>query len=300
MKRFGHVGNFVRAAGRDLRTQIACGDGFHAILETHKATYHPTANVIPANDKRGGKAHKREAYQDNPTLADLRLGFTDRGGCRRLAARSQACDFPFEFLGERAIFHHHIGAGFGRNQLSLLELENIAAIVAGLDQLIDEFGRLGILENRSGLAKVPCCRGEPVLDRRQQIGGRQVGRFNKDSQYEVGFGTEFQDCLQRYEFVFSQRSKRLLNVLQVLFVRRGLQADRQGESGVVGHRPQFFGELLMRFPKAGNERFPGGGNGLAVGDRLHQPVEIHQDSIGGFIEPCSVSAASAPMVCVSS
>ena len=129
LQRLGHVGNFVRAAGRDLRTQIACGNGFHAVLEAHKATDDPTTNVVPANDERGGKADKRQANQDNPALPDLRLGFTDRGGGRRLAARSEACDFLFELLGKRAIFRHHIGAGLGGNQLSLLELENIAAIL---------------------------------------------------------------------------------------------------------------------------------------------------------------------------
>ena len=126
LQRLGHVGDFVRAVGRDFRTQIACCNGFHAVLETHQATYDPSSNVIPADDKRSGQADKRETNQDNPALPDLRLGFTDRGSRRRLTARSKACDFLFELLGECAIFHHHIGADLGGNQLSLLEFEDIA------------------------------------------------------------------------------------------------------------------------------------------------------------------------------
>src|SRR5579863_9706191 len=40
----------------------------------------------------------------------------------------------------------------------------------------------------------------------------------------------------------------------------------------------------MRFPEACNKRVPRGGYGLALGDRLNQPVEIHQDAIGGLVE----------------
>ena len=119
---------------------------FMLYLETHKATYDPTANIIPTNDKRGGKADEREANEDNPALPDLALRFTDRGCRRRFAALSQACNFLFEFLGDRAIFHHHIGAGLRGDELSLLEIESIAVVLADLDQLIDEVRRLGILD----------------------------------------------------------------------------------------------------------------------------------------------------------
>ena len=145
-----------------------------------------------------------------------------RGGRRRLATRTQACDFLFEFLRERAIFRHHIGAGLRSHQLLLLEIEDIAVTLAGLDQFIDELRRLSILESRHGLCKVACCRCEPVLDRRQQISRRQVGRFNKDTQDEVGFGTQLEDRLQRHELVAGQPGKHLLDDLQVLVVGGGL------------------------------------------------------------------------------
>src|SRR5664280_3008094 len=44
----------------------------------------------------------------------------------------------------------------------------------------------------------------------------------------------------------------------------------------------------MRLPSAGDKRVPGGRNGLAFGDRLHQPVEIHQDAVSCLVEPCSI------------
>jgi hypothetical protein len=139
LQRFGHVGNLIRAAGRYLGIQIARGNGFHAVLKLHEAAYHPSAHIIPADDECGAKTDQGEGNQDNPALLDLRFGFADRGGCSHLAARSKTRNLLFEFLGERAIFRHDVGAGLCCNQLFLLELENIAGILAGLDQFIDQF-----------------------------------------------------------------------------------------------------------------------------------------------------------------
>ena len=150
-------------------------------------------------------------------------------------------------------------------------------------------------------SKAACRRCEPVFDRWQQFGRRQVGRFNKDSQHDVGFGTQLQDCLQRNEFVIGKRSERLLNSSRSLLsaaVCRPIVKVNPASSAI---GDQFFDELLMRFPKVSDERAPGGGNRLALGDRLHQPVEIRQDAISRLIERCSrCSASSAPMLCVSS
>ena len=73
LQRLRHVGNLVRAAGRDLGSQVACGNGFHAVLQTYKTTNDATANIIPADDKCCGKTDEREANQDDPALLDLRL-----------------------------------------------------------------------------------------------------------------------------------------------------------------------------------------------------------------------------------
>ncbi len=54
----------------------------------------------------------------------------------------------------------------------------------------------------------------------------------------------------------------------------------------------------MRFPKAGDKRGTGGGDGLAFGDGWYQPVEIHQDAISGLIEGCSIRRGERTMVCV--
>ena len=77
--------------------------------------------------------------------------------------------------------------------------------------------------------------------------------------------SQIQDRLQRNEFVIGKRSQRLLNDLQILILRRRLQAHRQCESGIVGHRRQFFGQLLVRFSQAGDKRVAGGGNRLTFG-----------------------------------
>jgi hypothetical protein len=64
-------------------------------------------------------------------------------------------------------------------------------------------------------------------------------------------------------------AQRLLHDFQiVLLVGGALQAEGQGEAGVVGHRRQLFGELLVRFAQTGDHARAGGGNGLALGDGL--------------------------------
>ena len=51
---------------------------FMLFCRPHQAAHHAAADIQPADDKRGGKADEREADQDDPALADLRLGFTNR------------------------------------------------------------------------------------------------------------------------------------------------------------------------------------------------------------------------------
>ena len=221
-------------------------------------------------------------------LPDFRFGLTDRSGGRSLAARAEAGDFLFELPGKRNVFRHHGGTGLGGDQFLLLEIEDVAGVLAGLDQFIDELRGLRVLEGCRGLGEAPRGRIEAVPDRRQQIGGRKIGCFDQDAQNEVGFGAQIQDRLQRRQFVVGERGERLLNDFQILVVRRRLQAHRQREPGVIGHRRQFFGELLMGFAKAGDQRAAGGGDGLAFGDRLHQAVQICEDAIGGLVETCGI------------
>src|ERR1700709_689731 len=89
LQRFGHIGNFVRAAGRDLGAQVSRGNGFHAVLKTRETPCDTAAAIIPSDDKGGGKAGKCERNKNESSLPDLCFGFAHRGGGRRLAARSQ-------------------------------------------------------------------------------------------------------------------------------------------------------------------------------------------------------------------
>ena len=115
-------------------------------------------------------------------------------------------------------------------------------------------------------------------------------RCREDSKHRRTVPDRFRGdlVLQRRQLIVGQRGERLLNDFEILVVRRRLQAHGQGEAGIVGHRRQLFGELLMQFPKAGDKRAPGSGNRLAFADRLHQAIEIGEDAIGGLVEPCCI------------
>jgi len=92
---------FIGTACCDLYIQITSSNGFHAVLQPHKAAYGPTADVEPADEKRWPRLPSARSNQDNPALPGFRLGFTDRGDRRRLAGILKLAT-PF-LLRERAI-----------------------------------------------------------------------------------------------------------------------------------------------------------------------------------------------------
>ena len=136
----------------------------------------------------------------------------------------------------------------------------------------------------AALSRWPRGRDEPVLHRRHQILGRQVGGLDQDAEHEVGLGTQLQDRLQRDEVIVGERAERLLDGFGIALVGGRLQAEREREGGIVRHRRELLGELLVRVAQIADQRTARRADRLALGDGAGEPVEDVRHAAGGLLE----------------
>ena len=68
------------------------------------------------------------------------------------------------------------------------------------------------------------------------------------------------------------------------------ERDGQREGGVVRHRGELSGELLVRVAQRGDKARTLTGDRAALGDRARQALEIVRHAAGGFLEPVRVVA----------
>ena len=196
----GHERDFVAAARRDIRAQVAARDLSHAVGQRRKPRHQVAADIKPHDQQGADQAGHPDDCQPQLAGAERRGRAAARGHDLVVRGLDQGIDFDAQTLRHGAAAGQYVRRGLDRVQFVGPQFEHAVESGAGIGEI---FGQCLHLFADVVFRQCGQRRGEPLRRRRKPFADRlehvavgDVGALLQQARQQVRLRADFQRCPQ--------------------------------------------------------------------------------------------------------